>query len=535
MVTIGKNILGNLTTGMYKDSKIAYREYIQNACDQIDKAIEERLITKDEAEVNIWIDSKNRSISIEDNATGVEKDKFLTQLGDIANSDKKLGKNKGFRGIGRLCGLAYCRQLIFSTSFKGEPVESVMIFNAKKMRALLEAEGKDTVENILYKITTVKENEADIDSHYFKVELIDINEDNKDLLDVEKVKDYLSFVAPVPYTNKFSFAKKIYKHAKEIGSKIDEYSVYINGDMLFKEYKTTIYSPAKNGGVDVWDKIRDVKFHDFYDDDKKLIAWMWYGISRFDGALNKLANPMYGLRVRQGNIQIGDSESLTHLFKEHRGNSYYIGEVFAVAKNLIPNSQRDYFNENRGRSIFENLLKPVLYTDFYKLYHDANIAKGLYKHIESLNTANEKLQEKREKGFVDNKEKNMLEANVIKASQIVEKEGKKLIELENTSAQDRESAIAIVRNAIKEHYERKGIVSNNQAKTEELVKAQEDTTSSNKKERKPQYFADQFSHLSRDERKIVTQIMSVVNKIAPEEIANKIQKEVAKKLRKKGN
>lgn len=38
MATIGKNILDNLTTGMYSDSKVIYREYIQNACDQIDQA-----------------------------------------------------------------------------------------------------------------------------------------------------------------------------------------------------------------------------------------------------------------------------------------------------------------------------------------------------------------------------------------------------------------------------------------------------------------------------------------------------------------
>lgn len=39
MATVGKNILDNLTTGMYADSKVIYREYIQNACDQIDLAI----------------------------------------------------------------------------------------------------------------------------------------------------------------------------------------------------------------------------------------------------------------------------------------------------------------------------------------------------------------------------------------------------------------------------------------------------------------------------------------------------------------
>lgn len=69
---IGKNILESLTTGMYSDSKIIYREYIQNACDQIDMAVKENIVSKDEAEINIWLDPTERWISIEDNATGVK-------------------------------------------------------------------------------------------------------------------------------------------------------------------------------------------------------------------------------------------------------------------------------------------------------------------------------------------------------------------------------------------------------------------------------------------------------------------------------
>ena len=47
MATFGKNILDSLTTGMYSDSKVIYREYIQNACDQIDKAVDLGIHRKD--------------------------------------------------------------------------------------------------------------------------------------------------------------------------------------------------------------------------------------------------------------------------------------------------------------------------------------------------------------------------------------------------------------------------------------------------------------------------------------------------------
>ncbi|MDE7184617.1 MAG: ATP-binding protein, partial [Lachnospiraceae bacterium] len=62
MATVGKNILDNLTTGMYSDSKVIYREYIQNACDQIDLAISMGILTANEGSVDIFIDTKKRYI-----------------------------------------------------------------------------------------------------------------------------------------------------------------------------------------------------------------------------------------------------------------------------------------------------------------------------------------------------------------------------------------------------------------------------------------------------------------------------------------
>ena len=69
--SFGANILENLTTGMYQDSKVIYREYIQNACDQIDKAEQLGILrprSKDkkypdlgEGVVEIWLDPDNRN------------------------------------------------------------------------------------------------------------------------------------------------------------------------------------------------------------------------------------------------------------------------------------------------------------------------------------------------------------------------------------------------------------------------------------------------------------------------------------------
>ena len=149
MATIGKNILENLTTGMYADSKVIYREYVKNTCYQIEKTKKQKKINREHADAFISKKEDERFISVEDNATGVKEADFVAQLGDIANSDKKVGVDKGFRGIGRLCGLAYCKTLVFSTSYKGETKGSKMVFDAKKMREMLSSPVKYTVDDFM--------------------------------------------------------------------------------------------------------------------------------------------------------------------------------------------------------------------------------------------------------------------------------------------------------------------------------------------------------------------------------------------------
>lgn len=247
MATVGKNILDNLTTGMYADSKVIYREYIQNACDQIDLAIKLGILSPDEGNVDIYIDSKKRYISIKDNATGVRAANFIEDVGDIANSNKEIGKNKGFRGIGRLCGLAYCKTLKFTTSYLGESIKSIMTCDAQKMRAMLVENKKYTLDEIwdaIVAYTTDVENENE---HYFEVEMFDINKENTDLLDDAKVREYLSFVAPVPYKNTFILRNKIYDYANSIGYHIDEYCVRVNGSQIFKEYTSNGLQGATSG------------------------------------------------------------------------------------------------------------------------------------------------------------------------------------------------------------------------------------------------------------------------------------------------
>lgn len=86
---IGKDVIESLTLGMYEDCRFIYREYIQNAADQVDKAIEMGLIEDGNEAIHVTIEETDRRIIIEDNATGIPEEKVVPILRNIAHSTKK--------------------------------------------------------------------------------------------------------------------------------------------------------------------------------------------------------------------------------------------------------------------------------------------------------------------------------------------------------------------------------------------------------------------------------------------------------------
>jgi molecular chaperone HtpG len=502
----GANILENLTTGMYQDSKVIYREYIQNSCDQIDKAVKDGILKPGEGSIKIWLDRDQRTIIIEDNATGITVESFQYTLGNIADSDKKIGEDKGFRGIGRLCGLAYCKELVFESSAKGEDTVSIMVCDAKKMRGLIEENvrgKKHTANEVLHAINRFEHRKTDdLDSHYFKVGLIDINQENTDLLDFQQVKGYLSFIAPVPYQNSFYYRSDVRNHANELGVRIDEYNITLDGEPIFKKYTTIL----KEATGTKYDDIFGVHFKDFYNADKELFAWMWIGLSKFQKAIPKI-NQMRGLRLRKENIQIGGEDSLQKLFKEDRGNSYFIGEVFAVDKDLIPNSQRDYFNENTARAEFERELRKYFNEELHKIYYDGSAINSAYNKIDTYEKKDVEFKEKESAGaFVDDDHRER-ELKVISDSMKEAEAAQVRIEKMKEKADD---LVQKVISRIEAERPKPVITATTPVKTDPPEEA------------KPPHRTDKLTQYSKNERKLISKIFSIILTATDSETAERI-------------
>ena len=518
----GANILENLTTGMYQDSKVIYREYIQNACDQIDKAVELGIMkSANEGKIEIWISENDRKISIEDNATGIPKEKFEKILANIADSSKRIGKDKGFRGIGRLCGLAYCRELIFSSTAPGEDCICIMRCDAQKMRELLirNVRGeKFTAGEVLKEIYHFEyKTEKNItEEHWFKVELIDINEENTELLDTRAVKKYLSFTAPVQYKNTFSYQSEIYKHAAEIGYKIDEYSIKLNGEEIFKNYGT--HFKTSKGDDDIF----GIEFKDFYDDDGNLIMWLWFGLSQFKGIISK-ESVMRGMRLRKGNIQIGNEDTLQKLFNEEKGQHYFIGELFAISPELIPNSQRDYFNENETRSWFEGKITKYFKETLYKTYRKASETNSAVRKIEEYNKKVEEHQEKIEQNnYIDANHIAHAEENIHIAEQKAKEAQEKIDKLKKYASNSQESTVltSVIERIV-----------NGREKTVTSPEKNVSAKKGSKNKSQTPKRTDKLSRCSKQERKLLGKVFNIIMNSTDEETAEMIIRNIEEEFK----
>jgi len=435
---IGKNVIETLTLGMYEDARIIYREYVQNAADQIDVAVEEKILkSKSDGEIKIKIDKDAKTISIEDNATGIESDNVLSFLGDVANSQKDMKKRKGFRGIGRLGGLGYCEQLIFETSYKGETEKNIITLDAKLLKEIIDNDANtDDAATVMGTITRLVDADEDKNAHYFKVSLLNVT--NEILLNVDSISKYLSMVAPIPFHKNFKWKDKIYAYYRKNKVGIDEYDIHldINDQKLTKPYKSVFYKTKNKGKKDerkeVFSNLIDVVCFDEVNDEGELIAIGWFGIT---GKLNFQIpdeNIEAGIRLRKENIAIGSKFTLSKLFGQSRQNLNYIGEVHAIGSGFKPNARRDYFNDSKSITDLEKKLKSQ-FAKFGTITQDSSDAHNRKYDIEDYREGSESFEKELRSGQLTKKEIEKKREDLLNKKDKAIKASKKLAKLKDKS------------------------------------------------------------------------------------------------------
>ena len=349
-VTVGPSILGLVTSGIYDDPLAIYREYIQNAVDELSR------MEGVDGKVEVTIDPRQKRVSICDNGPGLSHQECLEDLVPISQSKKCLGRDRGFRGIGRLSGLAFAESVAFLTrASAGDPVTRVVW--SKTGLAGRTSPVEVSGEGFQDWVSVETLDGLDYPEHFFRVDIDGVKRHAAGAaLNRDSVRGYISEVCPVPLAPDFPFFRK----AQELfAPQQTPYSLQItlNGEdqPIQRQYGPSI----------VFGGNKEDQFHEFEEmrvpsvDGNGDAAVGWIAHSSYLGAIPK-ANRIRGIRARIGNIQVGDERVFDHLFEEERFNRWCVGEVHILDSRIVPNGRRDYFERNPHLRNLENHLSPLL-------------------------------------------------------------------------------------------------------------------------------------------------------------------------------
>lgn len=436
-VTLGVHLLETITKGMYSEPMHSIREYVQNAFDSIRKARQLQIMPPDAGTIRITVDKHQRLLKIRDDGVGLSPEEASVALMDIGASTKGLeeagveGQSAGFRGIGRMAGISYCKTLRFTTSDGKDGRKCDVVFDAAGINRLTRKGGKPTtIVRAIDDNSSIVEEVVDDDEHYMEVCLEGVREDS--FLDEEKVAKYLSLNAPVDYDPQvWRYGERIYRFAEELNYRhtLDCVRIVLcdtDGTPqqdIRKPYKNTFRTANARGQKPRTVRVSDVQRLPF-----EGIAgngwWGWVAKHDREGALND--SGFQGLRVRMHNIAIGDEGIIRQLFQTPSHATWCFGEIFVTDPGLVPNAQRDNFEPNGAWSRCKATLKDQAENLDRDVRRESNErSQSPQKRINEASKVRRAASTKVRKGFVSREEREATAKRIQEAQKKLETSKKK--------------------------------------------------------------------------------------------------------------
>ena len=344
---VGADLLRLITAGMYDNPLVLYREYLQNAADAI--------ASQGTGSVHVKIDRLRSQVTILDDGRGLSPEEAAHRLIDVGRSTKDRTADRGFRGIGRLSGLAFAEQIEFTTrSHASEPVTQVT-WSSRALRVtnLAHMDAATAIDQC----TAIRQpSSGDWPDRFFQVTVNRINRHAASLLlNEDAVRRYIGEVCPVPMANSFPLADDIREF---LSTHTDHFvlGVHLNDDTHPVERPFTENIPLTDQYSAVFERL-ETRLIPAIDRDQ-IAAIVWLAHTPYAGSIPARLG-VRGLRARIGNIQIGTDRIFEHLFLEPRFNGWCIGEVHILDKRLLPNGRRDYFEPGPHLRNIENHLGAI--------------------------------------------------------------------------------------------------------------------------------------------------------------------------------
>lgn len=362
----GASLLDTLTSALYADPIVVFREYVQNAVDSFTSSRK----PLEASRIEIRIEEKENRITVWDNGPGIPSEQFIECMTSLGDSTKYGNhKNVGFRGIGRLAGLSFCEKLYFINKSNAEKPQFFSLSGRDYRKILEEKErGTQSLQDVLKDITSDDQPDYWVNDGKggFEVLMCGVKEELWGCIHKEKRKinsdretvvlkpsnafiKELSLLLPVPYHDNFSFSRRIkddYQQYLQQDLSQREFDIRLNGDKLFKPFKD----------IDNTDfLIQPIRIFPNADSESSIvIGVLWLNFYY----VFKAMKDNWGIAVRSKNILVNSgaivAEEAANDFNAVTSFGQYLsalkgvsGELLLDTNLLSDNSRRDWFRMER--------------------------------------------------------------------------------------------------------------------------------------------------------------------------------------------
>ncbi len=329
-------ILEALTQGLYPNVFDVLREYVQNSYD----AIVKHNSKYHSGDYKIKINITGNSIFISDNGIGMDEEK-IKQYRYIGYSEKRMGEEAGFRGIGKLSGISVADKLIVTSKYQSAEKDYTLVFDTQSMLREIMYQKRmgisKSLNDLIRNNTSIDSKPARRESHYTVVELYNIREEYSSLLDSLLVSEYISRICPVPFHPAFLYRQETHNY---LIRNVQDYFCFphlVNDSSVYKQFTNNVDSPI------------------FYEIDTEEgsntpIAFAWACQNLEEKQLPEIGPR--GLSFRQKNISIGDKDLVRNSLWATSGHLAYwfFGEIHVVDNSVVPTSERTNFEDSASRA-----------------------------------------------------------------------------------------------------------------------------------------------------------------------------------------
>lgn len=344
-----------LTSALYENPLVIFREYVQNSLDSfIEKPVEKPIID---------IIYNNEDIIFIDNGKGIEFEQFVKTMKAIDSNKNKNSEQLGFIGIGRISGLPFCEELIFINKAPGKDVQE-FVWNNEKYVELLRKNDEKEIYAAINEITAKSTNKYNEykkiinfpNDNFFVVILKKCKKELKNYIDDKNrsLKNELCKLLPLKYSLDFDGKDVIEEEFKKLTDmSLEKYELDItyNGEKLYKLYNNDNILASNI-------VIRPIKL--YKEEVEKCIGLLWF---TFDFRIMIKKSNINGILVRSKNMLIGNGVTIAEKVYKHSHNnsntfreleqsiSGIFGELLIFDKEgknedkgLKENARRDWFN-----------------------------------------------------------------------------------------------------------------------------------------------------------------------------------------------